>query len=609
MVINNKSIYIDKILIIIGFIFILLALIIIAVTPPASKYEISVYWACPIYFWWLIIASIILGIIVLLQNAFRSEKLTPGWFFLVFAMIILSNLIIILLPVLRGYYVTDIYDELGHLGMIQDIAVNGRIGQSNFYPIPHILTFIITSITDTNYLLTYKFIFPLFYIFYILGIFLLGREISNNSGIVFLIIAFAAPPIFTYFNYLFLPTQMCLYLLPMILFLLLKHLARTNISYSLLFFILLLVLPFLHPMGSLFIVGIFIILGISSSIFNWHQRRNEELSIARKIKWSTIASISMILFIAFFTWFSKFGDFNFYIQQITDSLSGSTGPSEINLILERQQQDNPFTIFQIARMVFLNYGQDILFALIASLACLWVLKQLFSKNESIEVGDIYFSLLFLVFSIFYAATLAANFTTTGRSIRIFCWALTAAIFLNGIVFFKFVNPFNMIFKNICIGLLVIILSFSTIFGVFNVFHSPLIRGANIQATEANIDGMQWLFINRDTNIDIASIDSLKYLSPPYLLYGYEASPYLLNELETIPDYFGYDQYDSMIETVNQDTYLAINQRDRDLIKFVPDYGNYSIANFDQIQNDPGVKRIYYNGDTEIMEVSSSANGQ
>jgi len=78
---NNRF---AKILLVISFIFILLALIIIAGTPAADGYEVSIYGAYPGYFWIFLIVAIFSAILVILQEIFNNKK-TNWWIIAFFA--------------------------------------------------------------------------------------------------------------------------------------------------------------------------------------------------------------------------------------------------------------------------------------------------------------------------------------------------------------------------------------------------------------------------------------------------------------------------------------------------------------------------------------------
>ena len=335
----------------------------------------------------------------------------------------------------------------------------------------------------------------------------------------------------------------------------------------------------------------------------------ENANYNHQITWRASLLLALIAFIPFFAWFSIFSDFTFYVNRIAEAMQNNAGTSELQKIFQ-QQQTVQITFYQMAKMILLNYGQDIIFSVLASIATIILLKRLLSKNNIPRIEDVFFMLIFVSFSLFYAATLAANFTTTGRSIRIFCWALMASILLNGIFFFEIIDKLKKSLKTISASLLVIFIGMSTIFGVFNVYHSPLIRMANLQATEANLAGMEWYLLNK-ANANTISINLLKYSAPGYLLFGYDSpNPYKkgLGSLKSAPNYFGYDKYNSLSDAVEEDAYLVISKMDRDMIMNVhdPDFDGFSFNNFYQLENDRGVKRIYFNGDAEIMEVTSSA---
>ena len=63
-----------KFLAIVAFGLIIASLIIIATTPPAGGYEISVYAAYPGYFWLFLIVSAAIGVYILVTQAFKENS-------------------------------------------------------------------------------------------------------------------------------------------------------------------------------------------------------------------------------------------------------------------------------------------------------------------------------------------------------------------------------------------------------------------------------------------------------------------------------------------------------------------------------------------------------
>lgn len=88
-----------KIVSVIAFIFITFALIIIARTPPASGYELSIYYAYPWYFWYFFCISIICGILILIHQAFTEQE--SNWWLIGLCIVIFSNTIFLGLPFLE----------------------------------------------------------------------------------------------------------------------------------------------------------------------------------------------------------------------------------------------------------------------------------------------------------------------------------------------------------------------------------------------------------------------------------------------------------------------------------------------------------------------------
>ena len=137
-----------KILSIIAFQFINIIILIILITPKVGRYELTIYNAFPDCFWYLIIASIMIGIIILSHKIYKNIK-SKLWS-LGFFIIILSNIIFLLLPEFRGYAFYGRGDTPDHLGFIRDIIVTNHIGTNNFYPSEHIIGAELVKVTGIN---------------------------------------------------------------------------------------------------------------------------------------------------------------------------------------------------------------------------------------------------------------------------------------------------------------------------------------------------------------------------------------------------------------------------------------------------------------------------
>ena len=123
-----------KIMSLISFFLILLILIILLKAGPAASYEFSIYDAYPGYFWILIFSAIFCGKVVILGSAVTQSK-KNYWVFGLCA-ILISNAILLFLPVIRGYYIYGSGDVLTHIGYMKEILRTFSIG-TNHYPVDH----------------------------------------------------------------------------------------------------------------------------------------------------------------------------------------------------------------------------------------------------------------------------------------------------------------------------------------------------------------------------------------------------------------------------------------------------------------------------------------
>ena len=131
--INNERL--TKILTILAFTFIILDLVIIAIIPPASGYEISIYDAYPWYFWLFFIVVMFSSILIIIQKVLTENK-SNQWFF-GFSAILITNFILLIIPYFRGYcfYGGAGEDLFSHVGYLREIAQSGYLSEGNFYPI------------------------------------------------------------------------------------------------------------------------------------------------------------------------------------------------------------------------------------------------------------------------------------------------------------------------------------------------------------------------------------------------------------------------------------------------------------------------------------------
>lgn len=588
-----------KLLATIAAICMLAVTLIIAVIPNATGYEMSIYHAYPLYFWLLLLASLICGILILTYQAFTKSK--SSWWISGLIIMITTNLIIILLPGFRDYFISDYADELDHLGLIKDIAMTGYIGGSNIYPISHIIAYNISSVCALDIKLVLKIIPAIFYIIYIFGLLLLTKEMGGKFRQSLLVLSFSSVLLFTYFNYLFLPTQFFVELVPLIIFLFIRSQNCPNIYYGIIFIILLLPMPFLHPLGSTFLVLIFIILMVSIIILKFVNKRSVLEYKIVSFNYRSAIPPALIVLIVFFMWFTNFALFNYSIDKAFNWFVYGYGTTAMQGMVQDWETVN-MTITQFLNLLFNSYGQCLIFSLLSLIAIIFLIGRILFSKKPINLNEIFLSLTFVVFSLFYISTLVTGFLGTGKSIRIFIWALMASTLLNGIVFYELLSKFKGKLAIFFKSNLVLIIIIAAIIGIFNVYPSPITKQAGIQVTYMDWSAIEWFFNKKNSDPTIY-FDQLPFRAPGYI-YGYDADkPESLGDFSVVPQHIGYDKNETLKYAFNLNSYTLINKRIR-LMKayFWPEHGRYTLEELNKIELDLGVSKIYSNPEMEIYYI-------
>ena len=114
----------------------LFSVLIIAATPPATGYELSMYGAYPEFLWVLISINIFFSIYTIIRSSDnQSNNLYYGYF-----SILLIETIIVFLPIIRGYFSMSrgAGDMYHHMFVASQILNSGYLPLTDYYPVMHI---------------------------------------------------------------------------------------------------------------------------------------------------------------------------------------------------------------------------------------------------------------------------------------------------------------------------------------------------------------------------------------------------------------------------------------------------------------------------------------
>ena len=605
---------IDKLLAIIAFILIGLALWVIAATGPASGYEISIYAAYPPYFWFFIIGSIACGIYILVRQAFAKER--SNWWLTGLLVILLANGVLLLLPFFRGYFAHGYFDPLNQIGLIRDIELTGHFGAAgtrgeNPYPALHILVLSISYMTHLEAELVVKLIPFFFFTFYTVSMYLLSKEVTQSHKQSLLITAFSALPLYmsTHNENMAhtIPRIQTFFLMPFILYLLFK-LRKRRVAFVIPFILLLLVAPIWHPAdGGPFLVGIFLTLGLSYRLCNWLTKRRAEAESKIGSGLSTgVINPVLILFVTWLIWFSAFRVFELTIEGLGDWIIYGIWEPEIFVylgVVERAEMP----LLDIIMLTLKRHGAQLAFFLLSIIISLVVWRRFFSSKNEVDPNLVVFSFLFMVAAVVGVSSLVAG-VAFGYT-RFIPYVVFGSVLVNGLGLYLWFHRLPN--KAAVVAVIMLFLLIPLGLGTFNVYSSPFVAGANGQVTSANMKGLSWFLEKRDEEL-IADQITFTQFNHTSALLGRQSIPKNIRwayEVEaSTPEHFGFPEYGSYGAAIDKDRYFLSSKLDRIFYsERIPEYQaawRWSPADFERLENDSTVNRVYNSGEFEVFYVRS-----
>lgn len=606
-IIDRHSNRLLKILSIVAFLNLIVIGLTIIIIGPAEGYEISIYDAYPQGFWLIICATFLIGFVSLLLGI--VSKVNSGLLFLPSFALLLVNIIIILLPLFRNYYISDFSDEIFHLGMAKDI-LSGGVGSSDYYPLSHILIAIISSLCDLELHTVTQIVPSVYFVIYILGFYLLSNSLNLSFQRKMWVIMFSFVPLYTYYDYIFFPQHFALCLVPIIIAIYYNtyNSFRAHLSCLLVLTLLLFSLPLLHPLGSLFTLVILATFEVSRCIHHYLHPRRECLNnwnIGSKcglLNPQTVAQI--ILGVTFVSWFSYFSIFRHSIEKAFDAFFlGVSGDVALLEVSEKLNKAN-YSQFDALDLAFKSNGQEIIFSLLSLTSIIYIIYIFICRREKISLEFIYFPLLYVFFSLYFISTLFISFMSTGYQIRIYCWALIFTVVLCGLAIGDLhsrIQSTKIRSYIICFAIIILVISASV--GVHNTYLSPIVKKPNLQVSEAAWDGMTWYYYHKCSDPTIY-IDQLPGRAPYYLFGHSLTKPANIGSLILAPSCLGYDSYRTLFTAVNEtNSYLVITDRNYAVYTTLwPNIGLIRSVDFVNLRSDPTAQLVYINGGLSLWKV-------
>lgn len=563
----------------------LFSVLIIATTPPATGYELSIYEAYPTILWVLLSINIFFSVYTIIRSCdTQSRNLYYGYF-----SILLIETIILFLPIIRGYYSIsrgegDMYH---HMFVASQILNSGYLPLTDYYPLMHIWLSIVYNFLP-DFIILILILSIVFFILYILSLYILGKTILGTKKGGISVSLFGIPLIFSYAHYAFYPFFFAIITFPLILYAYHKithNPAQKNPFYICVIFLSLFIV-FCHPMISVFLLIMFSIFTFFELFKVWVTGRQSNIEAANIV---IIISLTLVI------WWLQFRDILYSLQDMTYELLEGQGARSIFKSQVNTVMTSNASTFEIIDRFMKIYGPACFYFSISLFFLFYIIYQ-YLQNEKIYEDDFIYSLQFCV-AICIGIVLISGYFVIAEPIRAAMYGLIFATILCGLFFYRQRQLGGLITS------LTVIITIVCMLTIITLYSSPWISGPNQALTYGDKNGIDWILEYRNAEIPIVSQEGSIY---KYSNYYYESTnaridQNLIEYNMIIPSNFGYMTNrtigDSFAYLPNNEVYMITTE----MMKLTPFAApverrsrvkSFTDTDFVHLKNDPSVNLVY-----------------
>lgn len=261
-----------------------------------TGYEISIYKSLsfPIFLLLIPITFSMVDIFII-----KPKKL---YLIIDIILFLIVGLIILLLPIIKGYTFYPMGDPPTHVGTIRDIIINGKF-EETIYPVTHILISYLYLISNIDFVRIAMFSAPLYSFIAIAYLYVLAYNIFEDvyKAVLGVLIGF-----FELSTVIPNPHIFAVLSIPLILIVFLRIVEFNSTGYKSIIIIFAILLPFFHPMVDIIFIMSILFMGIIYMFI---------LSISRwKMLFYYISAISTITFLLWL--WNNFWFWNYHIGRV-----------------------------------------------------------------------------------------------------------------------------------------------------------------------------------------------------------------------------------------------------------------------------------------------------
>jgi hypothetical protein len=586
-----------KTIIIILIVLFLLNIILIS-RNRATGYEESIYSNIPVIVWVFLFLSIICGISLITSFTGMDNYRLAG-----FIILFLNNLLVLMLPVLKGYVFFGRGDPLTHIGIIKDILSYGVFEKDNFYPITHVLFSEIVLIANILPMALFKYMPVFFNMLFMLNMYFFAKTVFKKREHIMIATASGGILLLGNFHSEIIPNGIANFLYPLFIAIFFLSNSKKSPVYNLLLLILIVLLSFLHPLTT--VALIFTIVMFKLSLFVMGRLNPDKKRIFGELRQRATNPL-LLTIIIFVAWISTFVVWGQTVRSIFKWLWGEVTTTPINAMV------SDLIKIDIGGIDFLElylklYGHLLILIILSTIASLMIIKKTIHREYqyqhlfslvSIFIGFILFLVWLLIVPMGFGA------------LRMLAYLAIIVMILGSVGMYELIK--NNTKKYMASLAILIILTVCFCIGIFNVFDSPYILKPNAQVTQAEIDGYKWTFDNKNPGIAVSAFMSEQPYRFVDALWGVKArinrsdvKAYGIGPEGVIPDHFNYTNQTALGSSYSHDKYILISEYDRHVYTGVwKAVGRYNNSDFERIMYDPTMQKIYSNGEFDTWIVKS-----
>lgn len=564
----------------------------VLVQPPARNYE-EMYGAYPALFWALFAIGFAAAAVVFVVSSARGD----GYWKLALTFACVLYFLFNLLPLFRGWamYGRGGADVLAHIGHTKVLLETNHIPAADFYPSVHIL---LAEFRMAGF--PFRTVSPLlsgfFTAVYLLGVYLLSRQLTGNERVGVVTLAVAVVPLYSKFQHSFHPAIFSFMMFPTYLYLFDRYRTVDSTRYLGLTLLLSLVLVIFHPVTSLYALAALVVSIAARLLYG----RVSRLSF----DYRKDVPVSLFLTTMWFVWYFRFPGIREGLRTTLDI--SEDGGSTVASSYGGQQLAGAQGLQQIFFGFVDNYGPIFLVCGLAAVAALIALARLLRGTS--RLPEIWLSTQFAA-GVGISAVSILTYVIAFNPVRNSRYMILMATLLAGLLLYWLLHAklgLDPSLQRAAAVVVVVLLLVMIPVATTNSYHS----WTHMTYTEK--DGTEWFYEHGPPD-DPAVSHGLSLKMRMYSQGGYyEDSRFVgFGKDSPIPRYFGYRTHDRVGQVVgNTSTYIVTKEFDTEFYKALKKFVRkesivYTEANLERLGRDPTVNKLYSNGGYTVWLVNGS----